>query len=324
MLLLLALGASSALSTNGRLTRREGLAAALSSTAFPGAALAGGPAVAKKPYTQQPGLKLNTGVNFPTASFGLQIYDDATAEKLTLVALEVGYRNFFASVLARNQRGFARAVQRSGIPREELFICGSVLSNQVQGFDAARELSARGCAQNLEAFAAGGIDYVDMIMLDYPGPDADSIRGQWAALEEMAAQKTTRSLAVSNFSPAQLDVVLADKKTVPTVNQLRYGVGFAGLYGGNAAGIVAENAKRGVIVQAWSPLGRALKGRAKTACDEIGQKYGKTGAQVALKWIEATGCTFTTQTKSRSHFEEDLNLFDFSLTKQEIATLAEI
>ena len=78
---------------------------------------------------------MNTGINFPTASFGLQIYDDARATELTLIALEAGYRNFFASVLARNQKGFARAIKQSGIPREELFICGSVLSNQVQGYD---------------------------------------------------------------------------------------------------------------------------------------------------------------------------------------------
>ena len=118
-------------------------------------------------YTTQPGIKLNTGTNFPTASFGLQIYDDATAERLTLLALEQGYRNFFASVLARNQKGFARAVKKSGIPREELFICGSVLSNNVQGFGAAKQLSARGCRENLEAFAAGGIDYVDMVIYEH-------------------------------------------------------------------------------------------------------------------------------------------------------------
>ena len=148
------------------LTRRELAAAAL---AIPAAAH-GTIASPAMPAPKQVGMRLNTGVNFPTTSFGLQIYDDKDAEELTLVALECGYRNFFASVLARNQRGFARAIKRSGVPREDLFICGSVLSNQAQGFDAARMLSARGCRENLEAFASA-TDYVDMIMLDYPGPD---------------------------------------------------------------------------------------------------------------------------------------------------------
>ena len=115
-------------------------------------------------------MQLNTGVNFPTCSFGLQVYDDETARKLTLTALELGYRNFFASVLAQNQKGFARAVKESGVPREELFICGSVLSNRVQGYDGAFKLSKRGCEENMEAFAKGGIDYVDMIMLDCMHP----------------------------------------------------------------------------------------------------------------------------------------------------------
>ena len=106
------------------------------------------------PYQKQPGFKLNTGAAFPTASFGLQVYDDATAQKLTSLALEVGYRNFFASVLAKNQVGFARAIKESGVAREDLFICGSVLSNRVSGREAARELSARGCRENSEV---GGI-----------------------------------------------------------------------------------------------------------------------------------------------------------------------
>jgi len=274
------------------------------------------------PYQSQPGFKLNTGAMFPTASFGLQVYDDDTAQKLTTVALDLGYRNFFASVLAGNQRGFAKAIKQSGIAREDLFICGSVLSNRVQGFDGAYKLSQRGCKENMEAFAVGGLDYIDMIMLDYPGPDDDSIRGQWKALEDMAKAGLTRSLAVSNFSPRQLDALSGS--TTPSVNQLPYGVGFSSYYDGNAAAIIEQNQKRGVLVQAWSPLRRALSGRAKSACAEIGQKYGKSAAQVGLRWIADTGVAFTTQTKSRDHFAEDLDIFDFTLTKDEVATLAAI
>ena len=252
----------------------------------------------------------------------LQVYDDATAEKLTTLALECGYRNFFASVLAKNQRGFARAIKASGVPREDIFICGSVLSNRVQGFADAKSVSVRGCAENMEAFSVGGIDYIDMIMLDYPGPDDDALRGQWTALEEMQSSGLTRSLAVSNYNARQLDVVLGMKGTVPTVNQLPYGVGFGGYYGGNAAGVLESNRKRGVLVQAWSPLRKALSGTAKAACAEIGSKYGKSAAQVGLRFIADTGACYTTQTRTRSHFEEDVDIFDFKLTPEEVATLA--
>lgn len=275
------------------------------------------PPAPKMPAVRGETLVLNNKLVFPKASFGLQVYDDFTAQDLTEKAIRVGWRNFFSSVLARNQVGFAKGVKASGVPREELFICGSVLSDGARGFDAAYKLTKRGCEENLQAFAQGDISYVDMIMLDYPGPDCDSIRGQWKAFEEMLAAGGTRSLAVSNFSPAQLDCILADKSaTVPTVNQLPYSVGNYDL------SAVAENGQRGVIVQAWSPLGGGrIPGQARAACKEIGAKYGKSGAQVALRWITQTGATFTTQTRSEGHFIEDLDIFDFQLTDEEVRKL---
>ena len=75
-----------------------------------------------------------------------RIYDDSTAYKLTLTALECGYRNFFASVLAGNQKGFARAIKDSNVPREDLYICGSVVSNRVSGFENARQATTKGTA----------------------------------------------------------------------------------------------------------------------------------------------------------------------------------
>ena len=119
--------------------------------------------------TINPIATLSDGTKFPLASFGLQVYDDATAYKLTMLALETGYRNFFASVLAGNQKGFAKAVRDSGIPRDELYICGSVVSNRAQGFDAAKTATTKGWKRNLEAFSSGDITYLDQIMLDYPG-----------------------------------------------------------------------------------------------------------------------------------------------------------
>jgi aryl-alcohol dehydrogenase-like predicted oxidoreductase len=168
----------------------------------------------------------NGGVKFPLAAFGLQVYDDETARKLTLTALEAGYRNFFASVLAGNQRGFAKAIKESGIPRGEIFICGSVVSNRAAGFDKARAATTRGWKENLNAFSVGNIDYLDQIMLDYPARDRDSIRGQWRAFEDMHAQGLTRTLSVSNFSPEQLDYILTDTATTvrPVVNQLPFSV----------------------------------------------------------------------------------------------------
>lgn len=262
---------------------------------------------------------LSDGTKFPLASFGLQIYSDDMAYKLTLTALETGYRNFFASVLAGNQRGFAKAVKDSGIPREDLFICGSVVSNRAGGFANAKKETTAGWKRNMDAFGVGNIDYLDQIMLDYPGPDCDSVLGQWAAFEEMHKQGLTKTLAVSNFSTKQLDCVLEKSSVAPVVNQLPYSVAY---HPGNA---VEENNKRGVLVQAWAPLGGSLGGRfsssMKGACAEIGKKYSKSFAQVALRWIIQSGASFNTQSKKKEHFQEDLEIFDFELTPDEMSIL---
>ncbi|KAL9179743.1 hypothetical protein ACHAXT_007713 [Thalassiosira profunda] len=264
-------------------------------------------------------VTLNSGNKkaFPLASFGLQVYDDDTAYKLTLTALEVGYRNFFASVLAKNQKGFAKAVKASGIPRDELYICGTVLSNRVSGESAAYQKTKQGCLENMEAMSAGIIDHLDMIMLDYPGPNDESIRGQWRAFEEMMSKdKTVDDLAVSNFSPNQLDAILVNKdSTKPTVNQLPFSVAY------HPAGIVDYNAKRDILVQSWSPLSRVLP-RYGSTLEAIGKNYSKSAAQVGLRWIVQSGAAFSTQSKKKAHFEEDLKVFDFALSSEEMEKIS--
>ena len=178
----------------------------------------------------------------------------------------------------------------------------------------------------MQAFAVGGIETLDIIMLDYPGPDCDCIRGQWRAFEEMKAAGRTRSLAVSNFVPAQLDCLLKDPKlaTRPTVNQLPYCVGY------HDPGVVGANRKRGIHVQAWSPLGNGRLTRfsrdaakAKELCAEIGATYSKSAAQVALRFITQSGASYTMQTKSAAHFAEDGpgGIFDFELSANDMARL---
>lgn len=307
---------SLSLQRNNELNRRDALRTAAA------AVTAGGLFVPSNAEAAQQSFVELEGIPFPLVSFGLQIYDDETAYKLTLMALEVGYRNFFASVLARNQRGFARAVKDSGLPRQDLFICGSVVSNRASGFDDAKRATTRGWQENLNAFSAGNIDYLDQILLDYPGQDAPSIRGQWRSFEEMKEKNLVKTLSVSNFSPAQLDVILKDPQATskPVLNQLPFSVAY---HPGNS---IKENSKRGVLVQAWAPLGGSLGGRfnssIKAKCAEIGRKYNKSGYQVALRWIIQSGVAVCTQTRKKEHFVEDLDIFDFELSSDDMATLS--
>lgn len=271
---------------------------------------------------------LADGQRFPLASFGLQFYDDATAERLTLMAIEAGFRNFCAQSAAKNQRGFARGVKASGVPRDDLFICGCVVSNRPPTAAAAYVETARDCAENLGAFSAGGIGTLDMLML-IPGrrdtwPE-QVVRAQWRALEDFQARGGARSLAVANFSPAHLDSILLEpgRRTQPTVNQLPYCVGYH-----DPTGVVAANARRGVHVQAWSPLGQGRLTRflgdapeVKQACAAVGAKYGKSAYQVGLRWITQSGASFTVSSASAAHFADDLALFDWQLDEGDMACL---
>jgi diketogulonate reductase-like aldo/keto reductase len=189
----------------------------------------------------------------------------------------------------------------------------------VSGELAAYEKTKQGCLENMAAMAAGNIDKLDMIMLDYPGPNDESIRGQWRAFEEMTSkEKTVDDLAVSNFSPTQLDAILSNPDaTVPTVNQLPFSVA------NHPNGMLEYNAKRGILVQSWSPLSRVLP-RYGDVLDAIGKKYGKSSAQVGLRWIVQNGAAFSTQSKKRSHFEEDLSVFDFNLSNDEMNKITQL
>ena len=153
-----------------------------------------------------------------------------------------------------------------------------------------------------------------MIMLDYPANDCPSIQGQWAAFEQMLHNKTTKSIAVSNFTPKQLSCIPSNA-TVPAVNQLPYSVG----HGSDTS--VMDNKNHGnILVQAYSPLGSGSILSDKD-CIAFGKIYNKTSAQIALRWIIQRNASFTTSASSLIHFQEDLNIFDFELTMNQMKVL---
>jgi len=240
----------------------------------------------------------------------LQVVDDDTAKTQVVQALGVGVRNIFASVLAGCQTGAGEGIKASGVKREELFVCGSVNDGDCSSADDCYTQTKAACAQNLQDLS---LDYVDMIMLDYPSSGCDNIKGQWKAFQEMLDAKKTKSIAVSNFSPDQLDCLKG--LTTPTVNQMPYSVG----HGSDS--VVADNTKRNVIVQAYSPLGSgSLVGDAD--CAKIGKQYKKSAAQVALKWILQQNATFSTNLgDSVQYMKEDIALFDFTLSAADMKIL---
>lgn len=273
-------------------------------------------------------VKLNNGVMMPIASFGLQVVDDDTAAESVELAVRLGWRNIFTSVLANNQPGVGRAIQNltasKQVSREDLFVCGSVNSaGGCSDADPAGCMKATSDAlkQNLADLQ---LDYLDMVLLDYPASSCPLIRQQWYAFEEAyrATPPLVKSIAVSNFSPDQLDCILSDKAgvapVVPALNQMSYSVGMG------ADTVVADNAARGGInVQAYSPLGGGRLVDDPT-CTAIGQAHNRSAAQVALRWLVQHNATFSTNPGGpgdERYFREDLEALDFELTEEDMAKL---
>jgi len=260
-----------------------------------------------------PSVTLNNGVKMPVLGFAASVWDPDTCKSATAAALSAGFRNVWSSILVGGdcQQQQGAAIAAAGIARGELFIAGTVNTGGCTGTDS--------CYTQTKSDAEGqftslGVKTLDMIMLDYPGGDCPGIQGQWKAFSELYAAKRVRSIAVSNFDSSQLDCVTANKSVVPVANQLSYCVG-------NSGTMVKDNAKYGIVVQAYSPLGGGSV-VSDPDCVAIGKAHGKSAAQVALRWIYQTNATIATESTNPDYLKEDAAIWDFTLTDAEMAKLS--
>lgn len=260
-------------------------------------------------------VRLNNGIDMPKMAFAAQVWDPDTCTEATTKALQAGFRFVWSSALIGSscQAAQGDAIRTSGFARSELFVAGTVDSSTCSGLDACYTQTMSAAEGQ---FGTIGFDSLDMLMLDYPAKSGcDAIAGQWKAFEELYAKKRVRTIAVSNFSPGQLECITANASaTVPSVNQMHYSVGDAGT-------TILDNARYGIVVQSYSPLNSGALVTDED-CKVIGEKHGKSAAQVALRWILQTNGTVATQSTSLQHLQQDIDIFDFALTDDELATLS--
>jgi diketogulonate reductase-like aldo/keto reductase len=262
-----------------------------------------------------PSVRLNNGIDMPILSFGAQVWDDETCKDATTAALQAGFRMIWSSALIGSSCQAAQweAIQASSVALDDVFVGGTVNSASCSGLDDCYSQTKSGAEEQFQILAKKPLD---MLMLDYPSrdTDCDGVLGQWKAFEELYADKSVRTIAVSNFSPKQLECLAANASaTVPSVNQMPYSIG----HGKDT--VVDDDAKFGVVVQAYSPLSRASPSDADLT--QIGAAHNKTFAQVALRWIVQRNVTINTQSTKLSHFQEDVAIFDFELSDDEMDLL---
>ena len=222
-----------------------------------------------------------------------------------------------------NQVGIAKALKASSVPRERLFITTKVPACGVQG------ISRKACGADSVAAADSnlrelGLPYVDLLLIHFPPPlgcraNCAVIREQWKALTDAHLRTNrTRALGVSNFCISCLECLASTPggAVVPAVNQFKYHMGM----GADPGGLISHCVAKGIAPQAYSPLGdNTTELISGPLVRSLGAAHGKSGVQVALRWIWQHGVAVTTKSSNPAHLEQDLDLFAWQLSSAEMA-----
>ena len=257
-----------------------------------------------------PTVQLNTGIDMPSLGFG--VFQIGPEEVMGPVrgALDAGYRLIDTAWGYHNEEGVGRAVRESGIPREQLFIT-TKLTNSEHGYDRA-----------LRAFDASlaklEMDYVDLYLIHWPLPKAGLYVETWRAFEKLYAEGRARSIGVSNFTIAHLQKLLDETGTVPAVNQVE-------LHPRLAQPALREfHSLHGIVTEAWAPIGQGKGLLEDPAIKEMAERYGKSPAQVVLRWHVQIGDIAIPKSVTPARIRENIDVFDFELSPTDVALLSEL
>ncbi|WP_143737200.1 aldo/keto reductase [Microbispora sp. GKU 823] len=252
-------------------------------------------------------ITLNNNVRMPQLGFGVWQVADDEAEKAVATALEYGYRSIDTARLYHNEEGVGRALRASGIPREELFVTTKLWNDQ-HGYDEA-----------LRAFDASmrrlGLETLDLYLIHWPAPKQDRYVETWKALEKLYADGRVRAIGVSNFTVSTLERLLAEAGVIPALNQIELHPQLA------QRELRGFHAEHGIATEAWSPLGQGKGLLDLPVLAEIGAKYGKTAAQVVLRWHIQLGNVVIPKSVTPSRIKENIEVFDFALSPEDMATI---
>ncbi|SEO40471.1 aldo/keto reductase [Trujillonella endophytica] len=263
-----------------------------------------------------PTFALNNGVEIPAIGFG--VFQSAPEETVAAVeaALAAGYRHVDTAAAYGNEREVGEAIRRSGLDRAEVFVETKVWISDY-GFDAtlhAYEKSVRKL----------GVEQLDLLILHQALPDEFELTlDSYRALEKLLADGAVRAIGVSNFMPAHLTRLLAETSVVPAVNQIEVHPYF------RQSQLLELDAEHGILSQAWSPIGGITfyrdGSRGSTLADpvigEIAAATGRTPAQVMLRWHLQQGRQVIPKSVTPSRIAENLDVFGFELTREQLAAI---
>jgi len=260
-------------------------------------------------------LTFNNGVEIP--AIGLGVFQTPPEETVAAVtaALKAGYRHIDTAAAYGNEKEVGQGIRDSGVPREDIFIETKVW------------ISDYGYDETLHAFeksaAKLGVDQIDLLILHQALPSAfDKTVGAYKALEKLLADGKVRAIGVSNFMVEHLTQLLEQTDVVPAINQIELHPYF------QQPEVHAFDTEHGIVTQAWSPIGgiTSYRDSEKRSFDEpdilaIGEKYGKSAAQVMLRWHIQKGAQVIPKSTKAERIAENFDVFDFEITADEIAQI---
>lgn len=263
-----------------------------------------------------PTFTLNNGVVIPQLGFGVfQTPPDETA-KAVEEALRVGYRHIDTAAGYANERGVGEGLRRSGLRREDVF-----LETKIWITDYGYEETLHGYEKSARKL---GVEQIDLLILHQPlTADFDRTLGAYRALETLLADGKVRAIGISNFMPADIEKLMAVAKVAPAVNQIEVHPYF------QQPEVQRLNRRHGILTQAWAPLGGITfyrPGFAKSTLKEpvllaLGEKYGKSAAQIMLRWGVQEGRSVIPKSVKPARIAENFDVFDFELTADELAAI---
>ncbi|MBB5869875.1 diketogulonate reductase-like aldo/keto reductase [Allocatelliglobosispora scoriae] len=252
-------------------------------------------------------VTLNNGVSMPQLGFGVWQVEDDIAEQAVTTAIEVGYRSIDTAKLYFNEDGVGRAIAKSGVPREELFITTKLWNNEHAYDDALRAFDT--------SLGKLGLDVLDLYLIHWPVPSQDRYVEAWKALEKLYADGRVRAIGVSNFTVEALQRLIGETGIVPAVNQIELHPRFA------QRELRVFHAEHGIHTEAWSPLGQGKGLLNDPVLAEIAAAVGRTPAQVTVRWHLQIGNIVIPKSVTPSRIAENFDVFDFELSADQIAAI---
>lgn len=254
-------------------------------------------------------VKLNNEVIMPQLGLGVfQVWDPAETQQTVETALELGYRLIDTAAAYHNETAVGAALAASKVPREELFVTSKLWVQDMTYAGAQRGVR--------DSLAKLGLDYLDLYLIHQPIGD---VYGAWRALEELYEAGKIRAIGVSNFSPALLAAFTHFNRIKPAVNQIPINV-----FQPQTAPVDYLQAN-GIQPEAWGPF---AEGRHDLFTNEvltkIGQRYHKTPAQVAIRWLIQRGVVVIPKSTHEQRLQENLEVFDFELLPADMVAITEL